>query len=100
MGWGWKSRQEDGRTEDLNVARRERKQGLVGRAAASGPLAGPGQQNQAETPCDARKEVARRVTLELTRWMDAPMLAGCSDSGVGERWHTTEGGIFEKNAPV
>lgn len=72
----------------------------MGRAAASGPLAGPEQENQAETPWDACKEVASRVTLELTRWMDSPILADCSDSGIGERWHTTEVGIYEKNAPV
>lgn len=63
-------------------------------------FAGPEQENQAENPWDACKEVASRVTLDLTRWMDSPILADCSDSGIGERWHTTEVGIYEKNAPV
>lgn len=61
-------------------------------------FAGPEQENQAEKLWDACKEVASRVTLELTRWMDSPNLADCS--GIGERWHPTEDGIYEKNPPV
>lgn len=30
--------------------------------------------------------------------MDSPILAG--RSGIGERWHTTEVGIYEKDPPV
>lgn len=37
-------------------------------------------------------------SIELTRWMDSPILA--DRSGIGERWHTTEVGIYEKDPPV